>query len=55
MNGLIAFKRSKQLGGSSPDLDRRIQTLIKAHGDVEVPPAAARSSSDGRQKNIDYV
>ena len=50
-NGLIALKRSKILGGGSPDLDRRIQGLIKAHGDVELPPSA----SDGRQKNIDYV
>ncbi|HEY1097946.1 MAG TPA: tetratricopeptide repeat protein, partial [Myxococcota bacterium] len=47
-NGLIAFKRSKLLGGSAPDLERRIQTLITTHGDVEVPPG-------GRQKNIDYV
>ncbi len=52
--GLLAFKRSKSLGGSAPDLDRRIAQLITVHGDLEAA-TSTRPNSDGRQKNIDYV
>ena len=34
---LICLKRSKQLGGTVPDLDRRIAALQKVHGDIDVP------------------
>lgn len=34
---LICFKRSKTLGGSAPDIDRRIAALTKSFGDVDVP------------------
>jgi hypothetical protein len=52
--GLIAFKRSKSLGGSAPDLERRITQLVTIHGDLEAK-TSTRPLSDGRQKNIDYV
>jgi len=52
---LSALKRSKLLGGTSPDLDRRIQALIKAHGDIDAASVAHQGGGDGRHKNIDYV
>lgn len=54
IEGLMALKRSKQLGGTAPDLDRRIQDLVKVHGDVDVAHASG-AGHDRRPKNIDYV
>ncbi|MDP2344136.1 MAG: tetratricopeptide repeat protein [Deltaproteobacteria bacterium] len=45
--GLVCLKRSKQLGGGAPDLDRRIAALTKAHGDVEVPELAPKPPKGG--------
>jgi tetratricopeptide (TPR) repeat protein len=53
-DALLALKRSKSLGGGAPDLERRIQALVKAHGDLQPPPTSGRSGSDNR-KNVDYV
>jgi hypothetical protein len=54
IEGLLAFKRSKQLGGTAPDLDRRILALVKVHGDVDVAHSTG-ANHDGRPKNVDYV
>jgi hypothetical protein len=53
-DALASFRRSRELGGNAPDLQRRIDALASALGDVEVPsmPGAPRG---GRGKNIDYV
>jgi tetratricopeptide (TPR) repeat protein len=54
IEALLALKRSRMLGGNAPDLDRRIQALVKVHGDVDVAHSSGASHS-GRPKNIDYV
>ncbi len=48
--GFAALTRSKTLGGSAPDLDRRLQALEKKNLD---DPSLRRS--EGRPKNVDYV
>ncbi len=44
---LVCFKRCKGLGGSAPDLDRRIAALTRVHGDVDVPVLVAANGSNG--------
>ena len=52
-DALVSLKRSQLLGGNAPDLDRRMQSLMKAHSDVDLTAVSANES--GRPKNIDYV
>jgi pilus assembly protein FimV len=51
LEGLRALKRSKLLGGATPDLDRRIQSLVKLHGDVDASQAPTAAPAV-RAKNV---
>jgi hypothetical protein len=51
LEALRALKRSKLLGGATPDLDRRIQSLVMLHGDVDVTQAPTAAPAV-RAKNV---
>jgi tetratricopeptide (TPR) repeat protein len=64
LDALRAFKRAKVLGHTHVELERRIQTLVKKHGDVDVQSGGngagfgrggTGSATPGKSKNIDYL